>query len=33
MSEKAARLRGKDLLGIADLTSSEITLILDTARR
>ena len=31
MSETAARLRGKDLLGIADLTSSEITLILDTA--
>ncbi len=31
MSEKAARLRGKDLLGIADLTPSEITLILDTA--
>jgi aspartate carbamoyltransferase catalytic subunit len=31
MSETAARLRGKDLLGIADLTASEITLILDTA--
>jgi aspartate carbamoyltransferase catalytic subunit len=31
MSEAAARLRGKDLLGIADLTASEITLILDTA--
>jgi len=31
MSEPAARLRGKDLLGIADLTSSEISLILDTA--
>jgi aspartate carbamoyltransferase catalytic subunit len=31
MSDTAARLRGKDLLGIADLTSSEITLILDTA--
>jgi aspartate carbamoyltransferase catalytic subunit len=31
MSEQAARLHGKDLLGIADLTSSEISLILDTA--
>jgi len=31
MSDQAARLRGKDLLGIADLTASEITLILDTA--
>ena len=31
MSDTAARLRGKDLLGIADLTASEITLILDTA--
>jgi len=31
MSEPASRLRGKDLLGIADLDSSEITLILDTA--
>jgi aspartate carbamoyltransferase catalytic subunit len=31
MSETAVRLRGKDLLGIADLTASEITLILDTA--
>jgi aspartate carbamoyltransferase catalytic subunit len=31
MTETAARLRGKDLLGIADLTTSEITLILDTA--
>jgi aspartate carbamoyltransferase catalytic subunit len=31
MSEQAARLRGKDLLGIADLTASEISLILDTA--
>ncbi len=31
MSEAAVRLRGKDLLGIADLTPSEITLILDTA--
>ena len=31
MSEHAARLRGKDLLGIADLTPSEISLILDTA--
>jgi aspartate carbamoyltransferase catalytic subunit len=31
MSEQAARLRGKDLLGIADLTPSEISLILDTA--
>jgi len=31
MSEKAQRLRGKDLLGIAGLTEAEITLILDTA--
>ena len=31
MSETAQRLRGKDLLGIADLTAAEITLILDTA--
>jgi aspartate carbamoyltransferase catalytic subunit len=31
MSDKAVRLRGKDLLGIADLTASEISLILDTA--
>jgi len=31
MSEQAVRLRGKDLLGIADLTASEISLILDTA--
>ena len=31
MSEQAARLRGKDLLGIADLTPSEISLNLDTA--
>ena len=31
MSETATRLRGKDLLGIADLDASEITLILDTA--
>jgi len=31
MSDTAVRLRGKDLLGIADLTASEITLILDTA--
>jgi len=31
MSETASRLRGKDLLGIADLDVSEITLILDTA--
>jgi aspartate carbamoyltransferase catalytic subunit len=31
MSATAARLRGKDLLGIADLTASEISLILDTA--
>ena len=31
MSETASRLRGKDLLGIADLDSSEINLILDTA--
>jgi aspartate carbamoyltransferase catalytic subunit len=31
MSETASRLRGKDLLGIADLDVSEINLILDTA--
>jgi aspartate carbamoyltransferase catalytic subunit len=31
MSDRATRLRGKDLLGIADLTSAEISLILDTA--
>jgi aspartate carbamoyltransferase catalytic subunit len=31
MSDKAVRLRGKDLLGIADLSASEISLILDTA--
>ena len=31
MSDTAARLAGKDLLGIADLTPAEITLILDTA--
>jgi aspartate carbamoyltransferase catalytic subunit len=31
MSDKAVRLRGKDLLGIADLTASEISLVLDTA--
>jgi aspartate carbamoyltransferase catalytic subunit len=31
MNDTAARLRGKDLLGIADLTPSEISLILDTA--
>jgi aspartate carbamoyltransferase catalytic subunit len=31
MNEKAVRLHGKDLLGIADLTASEISLILDTA--
>ena len=31
MSETASRLRGKDLLGIADLDASEINLILDTA--
>ncbi len=31
MSETPTRLRGKDLLGIADLTAGEITLILDTA--
>ncbi|MCX6550150.1 MAG: aspartate carbamoyltransferase catalytic subunit [Acidobacteria bacterium] len=31
MTESATRLRGKDLLGIADLTASEISLILDTA--
>jgi len=31
MNDKAVRLRGKDLLGIADLTASEISLVLDTA--
>jgi aspartate carbamoyltransferase catalytic subunit len=31
VSETPTRLRGKDLLGIADLTAAEITLILDTA--
>src|SRR5512137_2936169 len=31
MNDTAVRLRGKDLLGIADLTASEISLILDTA--
>ncbi|MGE5199194.1 MAG: aspartate carbamoyltransferase catalytic subunit [Rhodospirillaceae bacterium] len=31
MSDTAARLRGKDLLGITELTPSEISLILDTA--
>jgi aspartate carbamoyltransferase catalytic subunit len=31
MSETPTRLRGKDLLGIADLNPDEITLILDTA--
>ena len=31
MNDKAVRLRGKDLLGIADLTAAEISLILDTA--
>jgi len=31
MSETATRLRGKDLLGIADLEAAEINLILDTA--
>ena len=31
MSETATRLRGKDLLGIADLDAAEINLILDTA--
>ncbi|MEK6630432.1 MAG: aspartate carbamoyltransferase catalytic subunit [Acidobacteriota bacterium] len=31
MSDAATRLRGKDLLGIADLTAAEITLVLDTA--
>lgn len=31
MSETPTRLRGKDLLGIADLNADEITLILDTA--
>jgi len=31
MNDPAVRLRGKDLLGIADLTASEISLILDTA--
>ena len=31
MNEKAVRLHGKDLLGIADLTASEISLVLDTA--
>jgi aspartate carbamoyltransferase catalytic subunit len=31
MSDTPTRLRGKDLLGIADLNAAEITLILDTA--
>lgn len=31
MSVTPTRLRGKDLLGIADLTAAEITLVLDTA--
>ena len=31
MSDTATRLRGKDLLGIADMTAAEISLILDTA--
>jgi len=33
MNDPAVRLRGKDLLGIADLTASEISLISTPPRR